>query len=76
MSLKTEERAEIPWDFSEPSHTQRSHSSTVSLRWLYSTPAIYFHEPSRNLILYPLSGKHVQLGQFLIAFIFYGGGGK
>jgi len=74
MSLKAKERAEEPWDFPGLSHMQRSHGSTGSPRWLSSTPAMYFYKPARNLILCSLSSKHVPLRQFLIAFIFYGGG--
>lgn len=40
--------------------------------WLSSTPARCYHKPDRDLVLCPLSSKHVQLGQFLIAFTFYG----
>lgn len=67
MSLKAEQRAEIQWAFPRSPYMHRSHSSTGSLRWLSSTPATCYHTtiiPDRNLILCPLSSKHVQLGQF------------
>lgn len=59
ISLKAEERAKITWAFPRSSCMQRSQSSTGSLRWLSSTPAICYHKPDRNLILCPLSSKHV-----------------
>lgn len=53
MSLKAEERTEVPWGFPRSSYMLRS----GSLRWLCSASAIYCHKHDRNLILCSLSTK-------------------
>lgn len=66
MSLKAEEKAEIPLDF-PGALIHRDHvNSTGSLRWLFFSPAMYLHKPARDLTLCPLSSKRAIFNYFYI----------